>query len=147
MKRRVFVEFDASVLGGEAPVDFTVGLVAAQGVPVADATGQTLTAQHAQLDLCDAQPAAVLGRVVKFKALQPPQCGHGLKRLADQSRRVGVDVTLLKHVLFGLAKMFLGQRPQALRIMDSRTSRSVGQPGGGGFSGRIPRAVHRTPRR
>ena len=61
MRGRVF-EFNAGVLGGEAPVDLAAGLVAAQGprgdfltqgVLGADATGQALSAQHAQLDLGD----------------------------------------------------------------------------------------------
>src|SRR5215471_2126840 len=70
------VELDASVVGGESPVDGTDGGVAGgdpgrdllfEDLTVRQAAVEALAGQDAQFDLGHVQPAAVLGGVVQLE--------------------------------------------------------------------------------
>ena len=79
------LEFDTSGLGGELPVSCGVigisvmlpgGDFVDEGLLVGDAAVEALSGEDTELGFGQIEPAAVLGRVVPFEALdQPPGFG------------------------------------------------------------------------
>ena len=90
-------EFDASIGGGEAPVD-----LCRRGVPgllpggyrsgerrfIRDAPVQTLTAQDGQFDFGHIEPGAMFGGVMKLQAIADPLGFGGLEGGVERGGRV-----------------------------------------------------------
>ena len=79
------MQFDASILGGELPVDLCLypvsgglpgGDFGAQGIDGVDAAIQALADHDVELDLGDVQPTAVLGGEDELEAV-PQRLGPG----------------------------------------------------------------------
>lgn len=87
-------------------------------VPVSDAPVEALAAQHAQLDLDQVEPACVLGRVVKFQALQKAaRFGRGE---CVVQRSDGVRRQIVEHHadLFGIGVVLIAKLFHAVREVD-----------------------------
>jgi hypothetical protein len=59
---------------------------------VLDAPIQTLAAEDTQFNFGHVEPTAMLGRVMKVQAAQPPLRFHWGKRGVEQSRDIGVEI-------------------------------------------------------
>src|SRR5262245_25952538 len=77
------LELDAGIGGCKAPVSFDIvgvaveepgGNLALEAAPVRDTPIETLIGQDSKLGLGHVEPAAVLGRVVPFEALDEAPC-------------------------------------------------------------------------
>ena len=87
------LEFDTSGLGGELPVSrgvigisvmFPGGDFVDEGLLVGDAAVEALSGEDTELGFRQIEPAAVLGRVVPFEALdQPPGFGGRKRKRGD----------------------------------------------------------------
>src|SRR5262245_29974327 len=86
------LELDASIGGCKAPVGFDIVSVAMEepganlaleAAPVRDTPIEALMGQDSKLGLGHVEPAAVLGRVVPFEALDEAPCLQRRKRLVE----------------------------------------------------------------
>jgi len=72
---------------------------------VGDAAIQTLRREHAEFGFGHIEPAAVLGRVVPFEALDEPACLGGGEGFVERGGLVGVEIVLHQHDLRRVGKM------------------------------------------
>ena len=85
---------------------------------VGDAAIQTLRREHAEFGFCHVEPAAVLGRIMPFEALdEPARLGRG-KGLIERGGLVGVEIVLHQHDFHRVGKMHVRQIPERMGIID-----------------------------
>ena len=129
------VQFLTGAVNREAPVDAHACLVAAllpradlmlQLRQRADAPGETLGGERAQLVLGDVQPAAVLRGVMELEPLgQPPCLGRG-KGLVERAAGVRIEVVEHHHHLLGVGVASRKERADLHRPVDLGAPRGRG---------------------
>src|SRR5262245_33002429 len=121
------LKLDAGVGGCKAPVSFDIVSVAVEepganlaleAAPVRDTPIETLIGQDSKFGLGHIEPAAVLGRVVPFEALDEAPCLQSRECLVEVCGVGGVEIILHENDLFGLGEMDIAQLFEDLRIIN-----------------------------
>ena len=125
------LEFDAGVIGDEAPVGlgvvpvavFDPGIdLASEGVIVGDAPIEALASQDGEFGFRQIKPGPMLGREDPLEAVDQAARLSGGEGLVERRLGVDVQVVLQQRDALGLREVGVGDVPQDVRIVDGRVA-------------------------